>query len=55
MLAATAIAIFVIPMLFVLFERARGAREPHVESVPPAAPHRTGNGEPLPEAAHAPE
>ena len=55
MLAATAIAIFVIPMLFVLFERARGAREPHVESVRPAGAHGTGNGEPFPEAAHAPE
>jgi len=55
MLAATAIAIFVIPMLFVLFERARGARQPHVESAPPAGAHGTGNGEPFPESAHAPQ
>jgi HAE1 family hydrophobic/amphiphilic exporter-1 len=55
MLAATAIAIFVIPMLFVLFERARGARQPHVESAHPAGADRSGNGEPFPESAHAPQ
>jgi HAE1 family hydrophobic/amphiphilic exporter-1 len=42
MLAATAIAIFVIPMLFVLFERARGARGPRVESA--ARPLRERRG-----------
>jgi HAE1 family hydrophobic/amphiphilic exporter-1 len=55
MLAATAIAIFVIPMLFVLFERARGARAPHVESAPPVGAHGAGNGEAFPESAHAPQ
>jgi hydrophobic/amphiphilic exporter-1 (mainly G- bacteria), HAE1 family len=55
MLAATAIAIFIIPMLFVLVERLRGARQPHVESVTPADSNARGNGETFPGAAHAPE
>jgi HAE1 family hydrophobic/amphiphilic exporter-1 len=55
MLAATAIAIFIIPMLFVLVERLRGARQPHVESVTPADSNGRGNGETFPGAAHAPE
>jgi HAE1 family hydrophobic/amphiphilic exporter-1 len=55
MLAATAIAIFVIPMLFVLVERLRGARKPHGESMPHAAAQNAGNGGAVPAAAHTPE
>jgi HAE1 family hydrophobic/amphiphilic exporter-1 len=38
MVAATAIAIFIIPLLFVLVERVRGARRPHGGEVATAAP-----------------
>jgi len=55
MLAATAIAIFIIPMLFVLVERLRGARKPHGESMPHAAPQNAGDGGAVPAAAHTPE
>ncbi len=55
MLVATGIAIFIIPMLFVLVERARQARKPHGESMPLAAAQGAGNGETVPVAAHTPE
>src|SRR5206468_1844222 len=45
MLAATAIAIFVIPMLFVLIERLSHARNAQVESPPFRTDSNGGNGE----------
>jgi HAE1 family hydrophobic/amphiphilic exporter-1 len=49
MLAATAIAIFVIPMLFVLFERLSHARKAPVETAPPyQVASNGGDGEAVP-------
>jgi len=55
MVAATGIAIFIIPMLFVLVERAIEARKPHGEDVLHVAPPISGNGGPEPAAARAHE
>jgi len=55
MLAATAIAIFIIPMLFVLVERAIEARKPHGEDVLHVAPPIPANDGPAPATAHAHE
>jgi len=55
MVAATGIAIFIIPMLFVLVERAIEARKPHGEDVLHVAPAISGNGGPEPAAARAHE
>ena len=55
MVAATGIAIFIIPMLFVLVERAIEARKPHGEDVLHVAPPLSANGGPEPAAARAHE
>src|SRR5205823_11624125 len=55
MVAATGIAIFIIPMLFVLVERAIEARKPHGEDVLHVAPPISANGGPEPAAARAHE
>jgi HAE1 family hydrophobic/amphiphilic exporter-1 len=55
MLAATAIAIFVIPMLFVLVERLSRARAGQSEGVHDEPAQSTGNGGAVPAAAHPPE
>ncbi len=55
MLAATAIAIFVIPMLFVLVERLSHARNAHAEGAPYEVAPRAGNGGAVPAAAHRSE
>src|SRR5947209_14076512 len=55
MLAATAIAIFVIPMLFVLVERLSHARSAHTEGTPYEVAPDAGNGGTIPAVAHRPE
>jgi len=55
MVAATGIAIFIIPMLFVLVERAIEARKPHGEGVVDGATPISANGAPEPAPVHARE
>jgi len=52
MVAATGIAIFIIPMLFVLVERAIEARKPHAEGVLQVIPKSSDGDGPAP-APHA--
>src|SRR5882762_4160846 len=55
MLAATAFAIFIIPMLFVLIERASRGREPHGQGVLQGPAQSGGSGGAVPAAPYGPE
>jgi hypothetical protein len=55
MLAATAVAIFIIPMLFVLVERASQFRKPHGQGVLQGPAQSGGSGGAVPAAPYGPE